>query len=663
MRFTIKVVLLSVLSVLGGLLALSDLIGLGALQSANQGLKTVYEDRVVPLRDLKIISDAYAVYIVDASHKARNGNFAWEESLASVQRAKGDIVSRWQAYLATFLNPEEQVLVAQIKPQIAKADQAVERLLRILGSKDAAALDAFVRNELYQAIDPVTDRIGLLIELQVRVAGDRYADAQKDYGTARVTAWGMLAAGAAMALFGIAIVIRRVVRPVGSLTAIMNRMASGDYTAAVPCAGQRDEIGEMARAVGVFKENGLENQRMRAEQERQREQAEVAKRAALESMAETVERETRIAVDKVAERTQRMDANAGAMSQSAGAVGVNSQSVAAAAEQALRNAQTVATATEELSASIREIGTQVGQASSITRRAVENGDHARETIQSLSNAVTRIGDVALLIQNIASQTNLLALNATIEAARAGEAGKGFAVVASEVKNLANQTGKATEDIAQQIAEIQAVTDSAVAAVTHITGSITEVDEVATTIASAMEEQAAATQEISRNVSDTAGAAREVSRRIAEVSREAGATGDRAADVRAIADEVSHSVDDLRNILVRVVRTSMAEVDRRHDTRYEANLPARLETPAGARTCRLLNLSTGGAALEGWSGAVTGTQGSLHIDGVAVPLPVRVIEVEHTHCHVRFELADGARAAFEQRFAGLVRERGMRPLAA
>ena len=663
MRFTIKVVLLSVLSCLSGLLALNVLIGLGALQSANHGLKMVYEERVVPLRDLKIISDAYAVFIVDASHKARNGNFTWDESLASVQKAKGDIASRWQAYLATGLDPEELTLVNQIKPQMVMADQSVERLMRILGSKDAAALDGFVKNELYQTIDPVTDRIGLLIDLQVREAGARYADAQKEYGAARVTGWGMLAAGAAMALFGVAIVVRRVVRPVGNLTAVMDRMAGGDYTAAVPGVDQRDEIGRMARAVGVFKDNGLENLRMRAEQERQREEAEAAKRAALETMAGTVERETRIAVDKVAERTQRMDENAGAMAQSAGAVGRNSQSVAAAAEQALRNAQTVASATEELSASIREIGTQVDQASSITRRAVETGDHARETIQSLHNAVTRIGDVALLIQNIASQTNLLALNATIEAARAGEAGKGFAVVASEVKSLANQTGKATEDIARQIAEIQSVTDSAVAAVTRITGSITEVDEVATAIASAVEEQAAATQEISRNVNDTASAAQEVSHRIAEVSREAGATGDRAADVRIIADEVSNSIDDLRSILVRVVRTSMTEVDRRHDTRYEANLPARVETPAGARICRLLNLSTGGAALEGWTGAVAGARGALHIEGFAVPLPVRVIEVEQTHCHVRFELADGARATFEQRFTALVRERGMRALAA
>ncbi|TWA78591.1 methyl-accepting chemotaxis sensory transducer with TarH sensor [Azospirillum brasilense] len=663
MRFTIKFILLSVLSLLGALLALSDLAGLRALNVANGNLRTVHDERVLPLRDLKIISDAYAVFIVDASHKARNGNFTWNESLSSIRKAKDDIRERWNAYLGTNLDQEETALVNGIKPEMAKADAAVERLIGVLSGRDAAALDVYVKNELYQTIDPVTDGISQLIDLQVRVAGERYAEAQATHATANVTSLVLLGIGAVMVILGMAVVVLRVVRPVARLTETMRRIVGGDYDTIVPATGGRDEIGAMAQAVEVFKANGLENQRMRREQERQREQAEIAKRDALENMAQTVERETRNAVDQVSERTERMERNAAAMAQSASAVGANSQSVATAAEQALRNAQTVAAASEELAASIREIGTQVAQASSITRIAVENGDLARGTIQSLSNAVQRIGDVAQLIQNIASQTNLLALNATIEAARAGEAGKGFAVVASEVKNLASQTAQATEDIAQQIGEIQAATSGAVAAVSTITGSIGEVDQVAGAIAAAMEEQAAATQEISRSVNQTAEAAREVSRRIAEVSSEAKATGDHAADVRVIADDVSGSIEELRGTLVRVVRTSMSEVDRRREARYSVDLPAHADTPAGNRICRLHNLSSSGAALQVWDGAMSGSRGTLHIDGFGMPLPFTVVTVGAESCHVRFELPDEAKARFEQRFNALVRDRALRPMAA
>ncbi|MCW2245800.1 methyl-accepting chemotaxis protein [Azospirillum fermentarium] len=557
---TIKFVLLLVLSCLGGLLLISDLIGLRALENANEDIKTVYEDRVVPLRDLKVISDAYAVFIVDASHKVRNGNFTWADGAASVARAEADIKSRWTTYLATYLVPEERDLVNRAKPLMAAADAAVARLTGILATRDAAALDRFVKTELYQTIDPLTDIIGALIDLQVRVAGESFAEAQASYATAHAVSLLLLLVGALLAAAGGLMVLTRVVRPIGGLTAVMKRLAQGDFSVVIPHTHHRDEVGDMARTVEVFKASGIENDRLRHDQERQRQAGEAAKRAALAEMADTVERAAHDAVEQVAGHSRRMHEAASTMARSADAVGTNSQSVAAAAQQALHNAQTVAAASEQLAGAIREIGTQVAQAGTVSRRAVETGAHTRTTILSLSETVGRIGDVTRLIQDIASQTNLLALNATIEAARAGEMGKGFAVVATEVKNLASQTAKATEDIAEQIAAIEAVTVDAVQAVQAIAEGIAEMDGIAGSIATAVEEQAAATREISRNVHETAAAAEEVSRRIAEVSREAGATGERAGAVRGTADHMADSVQDLRTTLVRVVRASLDHMD-------------------------------------------------------------------------------------------------------
>ncbi|TAN69656.1 MAG: methyl-accepting chemotaxis protein, partial [Magnetospirillum sp.] len=252
----------------------------------------------------------------------------------------------------------------------------------------------------------------------------------------------MLVGFAAMMAIGSAIA-RSIYRPLAAMTGVMGKLAKGDMAVAIPDQDRRDEVGAMARSVHVFKNELMEVERLRAAQEESRKQAERDKVAALQGMAETVERETRAAVEQIAEMTRRMADNADGMAQSAAAVGTNSQSVAAAASQALANAQTVAAAAEELSASIREIAGQVGTASRVTGGAVAASTRAQHTIGQLSQTVGRIGEVAKLINDIASQTNLLALNATIEAARAGEAGKGFAVVANEVKTLANQTAKAT----------------------------------------------------------------------------------------------------------------------------------------------------------------------------------------------------------------------------
>ncbi len=643
MKLSIRATLLANLIVLGVLLLTTSIVGWRALSAANEDLRIVYEDDVVPLNQLKVISDAYAVFVVDASHKVRNGNFTWEEGQKSVADATADIRRDLNAFFGRpGMNATEMRLVQELKSLLVPADAAVEKLNRILQARDSAALDAFIKDELYQTIDPVTEKIGFLIVNQVEDAEAAFKDAEAASATAILVAQAMMVLAVIAIVGGWFITRARVSRPLGELTDAVGRLAEDDYAVSVPHTGKQDELGTMARAVEVLKRHGQEAQSLRAEQEAQRAEGERAKRAALEAMAQKVEGETRVAVDRVAQRTEEMDGHAGAMVLSAGNVSSNSQSVAAAAQQALHNAETVAAAAEELSASIGEISSQVSFGTKVSRKAVETGDRTMVTIESLSESVARIGEVATLISEIAAQTNLLALNATIEAARAGEAGKGFAVVAGEVKNLAAQTARSTEEITRQISDIQASTRATVDAVREIGTTIREMDQVSSAIAAAIEEQGAATQEISRNVIQAAEAAREVSARIQDVSSEASATGDRAATVRTTASDVASSVHELRQVLVRVVRTSMAEVDRRENPRLALEVPCTLMARGQSFAGRLRNLSDGGAYVADVSGIGAGTAGRLAIESAGLDLPFMALESDEGGVHLRFQLSEAER---------------------
>ena len=377
------------------------------------------------------------------------------------------------------------------------------------------------------------------------------------------------------------LVNRDITVSVGGLKAAMDRLATGDLATNIPATDRRDEIGGMADAVRVFKEHMLKEAQLAAEQQRQRDDAEAAKHAALVGMAEAIENEAKAALIDVGHRTAAMAETADGMNASAARTGASAKSAAMVASQALANAQTVASAAEELAASIREIGGQVSQSSAVVERAVEAGRVTRETMEALNERVAQIGAVADMIGEIAAKTNLLALNATIEAARAGDAGKGFAVVASEVKSLATQTAKSTEEIGRHIGEVRAATGESVTAVRHIEQTIGEINAIAGSIAAAVEQQGAATAEIARNVSETAAAANAMTERADEVAGEAETTGRQAATVRENTLALDAAMRDLQNTVVHVVRTATVDVDRRRYRRrpclIEATIASRGES--------------------------------------------------------------------------------------
>ena len=401
----------------------------------------------------------------------------------------------------------------QLLPALARGDQAAARaVLGPLGDiyrQHRAAIDQVV-----SAADTMNKK------LEAEAAAREATFDGLDWGMSALVLLIVLGCAAGLGL--------ALVRPIVALTRAMRDLADGNLDVAVPGAGRGDEIGSMARAVEVFRENGRAARQAAAQQEALKEKAAAERRDALQRVAGDFERDVLGVVGVVAESAQEMESTAQSLSAVAQQTNVQAGSGASAADEARNNVQSMAAAAEELSASIAEIAQQSANAAKITESAVDETARASQLIGTLADAAGKIGSVVQLINEIASQTNLLALNATIEAARAGEAGKGFAVVASEVKGLANQTAKATGEIAQLISSVQAETGRAVEAIGTISRVIEQVRGLSTGIAAGVGQQRAATAEIANTIQAAAASADAASTNIEGVSQSATQTGDAAS---------------------------------------------------------------------------------------------------------------------------------------
>jgi len=336
--------------------------------------------------------------------------------------------------------------------------------------------------------------------------------------------------------------------PLRRMARSMNALAEGQLESEIPALDRKDEIGDMAQAVQVFKDNALKAKELEEEQEKANERVELEKKEMLNKMADDFERSVGEIANNVSAASDNINEASTGMVSVVDDAKTQTAAVTSASEQAAGSVQAVASAATELSSSINEISSQVSHSSSIASNASAQAVNTQEMVKSLVEEASKIGEVVNLISDIAEQTNLLALNATIEAARAGEAGKGFAVVASEVKNLANQTAQATDQITRQIGNVQSSTDQAAKAIREIGETISQINEVSSAVAAGVEEQGAATSEIANSAEQAALGTNEVSDNIVGVNGSVQHTETSANQLLVTSQNLSKQSDELKGAL-------------------------------------------------------------------------------------------------------------------
>ncbi|MFA4995132.1 MAG: 3-hydroxyacyl-CoA dehydrogenase NAD-binding domain-containing protein [Bdellovibrionales bacterium] len=423
----------------------------------------------------------------------------------------------------------------------AEALSSAQRIIRAIGKNPIVAPD---RKEKFHIPFEIISRgfFALVLLAQIFCLVENWLNFDAAWNESLRIGGSLLGAGLTVALF---FMLEERAKRMAALTKVMAHITADDLTITVPYLNKVDVYGGIARLLDAFKVISSALHKAEAEEEGQKKLAAEEKRKTMDKLVDDFNRSIGEAVSVVASAATALRTSAKNLSETADQTSRQSAAVASATEESSASVQTVASAAEELSASISEINRQVDESSRVAINAVDEVKRTNVTVSTLSEAATQIGDVVKLIQNIASQTNLLALNATIEAARAGEAGKGFAVVASEVKNLAKQTGVATEEISKRIGTVQSVSTDAANAIKAIGTTIEQISEISESIAKAIQQQTAATREISHNVQQASAGNSEVASSIVNVTNAATQSRGAADEVLQASDELSQQADHLR----------------------------------------------------------------------------------------------------------------------
>ncbi|MBV8835942.1 MAG: HAMP domain-containing protein [Alphaproteobacteria bacterium] len=483
-----------------------------------------------------------------------------QEQQAAIQVAHGRALALWQLVResANRAGAPDELKAAYEKAQAGffnhPVAQKFDGLVKSLSAGEVPDVtSAALGGEMIGPVSLPGAVAGVATSLITRHAEQATADARMNlivYGA-------LLALAVSFGIGGFRLIQVRVSRPITAIAQVMRQVAANDLSVQVPCTERGDEIGQMANAVLVFKDNMAESERLRAEQAGSEQRMAAQRKADMQKLANEFQAAVGNIVETVSTASTQLETAANSLTKTAETTQQLSTSVASASEEASANVNSVASASEQLTGSVGEIGRQVGESSKIAGEAVQQARKTDARIAELSSAASRIGDVVKLITAIAEQTNLLALNATIEAARAGEAGRGFAVVAQEVKALAAQTAKATDEIGSQIVGMQNATQESVAAIKEIGDTIDRMSAIAEAITGTVEQQGAAIQEISRNVQQAAIGTGEVASNITSVSRGASETGTASTQVLESARSLSRQSGQLKTEVDRFLSTVRA----------------------------------------------------------------------------------------------------------